>query len=235
MAAQFAGQHIADLPPEPDEFDSWADYKTPSIYTNDYEGSCVECEDANWRCAINHVTGKSINFSNDTVHQNYRIQSGGRDTGLDLGSCLDWHSKNAVVDTAGGKHIGGPHASLDIADAAAMSKACYYWRGMKIAIACSQIEGTSPGDIVTGLRPSRAINHCTAALSRKLIKGQRYWECETWGYYIYLDEPSFLAILGEAWVRSIDPDRFLPNGRTVEGWDADELTRQYNIFQGKPI
>ena len=233
--ALFAGPHIADLPPEPDEFDSWADFSSPSIYTNDYEGSCVECEDANWRCAINHVAGKVIAFSNDTVHRDYRTQTGGGDRGLDLGNCLDWHAKNAVVDTNGGKHLGGPHGSLDISDALTMSKACYYFRGMKIAVASGQLDNTSNGDIVTGLRPSRNIDHCIAALSRKLIQGKRFWECETWGYYLYLDEPSFLAILGEAWVRSSDPDRFLPNGRTVEGWDALEVTRQYNVFQGLPL
>ena len=233
--AMFAGPQLACLPPEPDEFDSWADFANPSIYTNDYEGSCTECEDANWLCAINHVTQKAITFSNATVHSNYRTQTGGGDNGIDIGRGLDWHAKNAVVDTAGGKHLGGPHASLNIADAAALSKACYYWRGLKIGIAAGQIMGTSPGDIITGLRPSNNINHCIAAMSRKLIKGQRFWECETWGYYIYLDEPSYLVILGEAWMRSSDPDRFLPNGRTIEGYDDAELTRQWQVFQGLPF
>ena len=233
--AMFAGPHIADLPPEPDEFDSWADFQAASIYTNGSEGSCVECEDANWRVAINHVAGKVITFSDETVHQDYRTQSGGRDSGLDLGSCLDWHARNAVVDTAGGKHLGGPHGSLDTSDAATLSKACYYFRGLKIAVAAGQIMQTSPGDIITGLRPSNRIDHCIAALSRKLIQGKRFWECETWGYYLYLDEPSFLGILGEAWLRSSDPDRFLPNGRTVEGWDEAEILRQYNVFQGQPF
>ena len=113
-----------------------------------------------------------------------------------------------------------------------MSKACYYFRGLKIAVSCGQLEGRNSGEIITGLRPSRNIDHCIAVLSRKLIKAQRFWEVETWGQYLYLDEPSFLAIVGEAWVRSSDPDRFLPNGRTVEGWDDAELTRQYNVFRG---
>lgn len=235
LRAMYAGPLIAALPPEPDEFDSWADFREPDIYTNNYEGSCVECEDAVWRCAINHINGKVITFSDNEVHKNYRTQSGGWDTGLNLGFSLDWHAKNAVTDMQGGKHLGGPHGSLDIDDLATVSKACYYWRGLKLAVASGQIRGTRNGQIITGLRKSNRIDHCIAALGRKLINGKRFWECETWGYYLYLDEPSFAAILAEAWVRSKDPERFLPDGRTIEGWDDAELTRQWEIFAGKVV
>lgn len=239
LRALFAGPHIADLPPEPDEFDAWAGFSEPSIYTNDYEGSCAECEEENWRAGQNHVNGLRVRFSKEAVHAAYRAQTGGEgkrhDSGLNLGDTLDWHAKNAVADTDGKKHLGGPHGSLNVKDLATLSKACYYFHGLKLGIASGQLQRLTPDQVITGLGKESRVDHCVAAVGRKIINGARFWKIETWGFYLFLDEPSFANILFEAWVRSKDPDRFLPSGLTIEGWDEAEVLRQWAVFSGAPI
>jgi hypothetical protein len=235
--AMWMGKYTASLPPEPDEFDVWYGFASPDIFTNDFEGSCVECETANAIAGLTYAAKRPVTISKDEVHKNYRTQTGGGDSGLDLGSNLDWENANGTHDMAGGLHKPGPHGALDTSNLAELSKACYYFGGLKIGICTpSSFMNASPGDVVdwSGGNPG-PVDHCVALTGRKLIGGVRVWIIETWGFYVYVTDAWMLACTGEAWARYDDHDRFTIDGHTVEGWDEQSLLDDWAAFTGEPV
>ena len=234
------GKHVKDLAPEPQEFDPWNGFPTPQLYTNGYEGSCVECEEENAACGNSYAAGKPCTFSDATVHSNYRTQTGGGDDGLDLGSCLDWHQANGSPDEANPAvlHYPGPHGSLPINDLALLSKANYYFGTLKIAISTPSVfMNAPPGDCIdfpVNGNPG-PVDHGVCLVGRKLINGIRYWRIETWGFYVYVTDNFLTACLGEAWARYDDADRFQPNGQTIEGFNEAALLADWAAFTAGPM
>ena len=235
MASVFLPTHLANLPPPPPVYDAHNGCHAYRTFLNDQYGDCVVAAFCNNITGLTFATlGSPTNINDADVKKNYFAQTGGRDSGLDLASALDYWNAHGLVDAAGKLHKPDIYGGVDPQDLTGFDLACYYCDGLDIAIATPRsFMDSNDGDTLdwTGGRAG-GIDHCV------WISGRREDGCYkliTWGGIRWVTPAWIAACTGEAWATPLIGDRLKPNGVTLEGFDLDELKRQFAVFQGKPI
>lgn len=236
MRSLFVPTHLAALPPPPDEYDADGGCNEYRMFLNDSLGICVVAEFANTILGLTYATrGKPTNIKDSDVRANYFAQTGNRDTGLDLASALDYWNRYGLVDAAGVLHRPDVYGGVDPQNIDQFNTACYYCDGLDIAIATpSSFMNSDDGDVVDWPRGNPGgIDHCVRISGRR--KSDGCFKLITWGGIRWATERWIVACTGEAWATPLIGDRLAPNLQTIEGWNLDELKRQFAVFQGKPF
>jgi hypothetical protein len=178
--------------------------------------------------------GHAVGINDSDVRSNYFDQTGGSDSGLNLADALDYWNRNGLRDASGNLHKPNVYGGVDPTDLAGFDLACYYCDGLDIAISTPHsFMQSNDGDTLDWTRGNPGpIDHCVG------ISGRRADGCFkliTWGGIRWVTPRWIAACTGEAWATPLTADRLAANLRTVEGWDLDELKRQFAVFQGQPI
>jgi hypothetical protein len=235
MRAMFVPTSLANLPPPPPDYDAHNGCNKYRYFLNNSLGDCVVAQYANAITGLTFATlGTPTNINDSDVRSNYFAQTGGRDSGLDLASALDYWNQHGLVDANGKLHKPDIYGGVDPQNIEEFDMANYYCDGLDIAIATpSSFMNSNDGDTLdwTGGNPG-GIDHCVG------ISGRRADGCFkliTWGGIRWVTPNWIKACTGEAWATPLTADRLTTNLRTVEGFDVAELKRQFAVFQGKPF
>ncbi len=236
-------EFIAQLPPPPTEFDATNGFDGFQIFYNDRLGDCVKAEDANAALGLTFgATGTACNISPEEVKKDYFIETGGRDSGLDLATDMDWDNQHGLADVTGKIHQPGKYGSVDATNITEFAYCCYYFKRMKIGIATpSSLMNSSNGDLLdwTPGRNPGPCDHCVLVCGCKIVNNVRYWKLVTWGGIRWVTDNWLIwccGKVGEAWATYGDKDLVNPvTGKTIDGWDGAELEKYWAIFHNQPV
>lgn len=112
-----------DLPKPPDVFGVWQSFWNIHLFKNDKIGNCVMAGAANETASWYRDTGRWVEFTDETVIQEYTQLSGYNpekdyDPGLDMSRTAEYRRKTGIVDRYGRKHkvdayVGLPKQDFD--------------------------------------------------------------------------------------------------------------------------
>lgn len=234
MRALFVPTHLANLPPPPAEYDAHNGCDAYRMFLNDTYGDCVVAEFANAITGLTFATlGSPTDINDSDVKNNYFSQTGGRDVGLNLAEALDYWNKYGLIDAAGKLHKPDVYGGVDPENSEEFDLANFYCDGLDIAISTpSSFMNSEDGDVVDWNSRSSPgpIDHCVSISGKNADEN---YKLITWGGIRWATPRWIVACCGEAWARPLMSDRLCPNGKTIEGFDVDELQRQFAVFQGK--
>ena len=178
------------------------------------------------------ATGTAVSFNDSDIKENYFAQTGGWDAGLPLDKALAYWNQSGLKDSTGKLHKPGIYGGVDPRIPEHVDYAAYYFQGLDAAISTPRsFMNSGDGDVVDWNSASSPgpVDHCVG-LGGLNADGNR--ELITWGG-IRWATPRFIdACVGELWAAPKDNDRLRPDGKTIDGWDQDELDRQWAIFAG---
>ena len=198
--------------------DSWGVIPTQlSIWGNSTYGDCVSAEEAAAKAQYSTMCGLAETFISDSEVVKW-ARSNGFLNGANLTDVMEAMAKSGM--TANGQTYGdGAYQSVDWTNDAVLSSAIYQGP-VKIGVAAGQLEGVVAGTNgwwATGFTKDNNEDHCvnlcgfgTAQSLADLLqlsvpKGvsatARCYLLFTWGTIGIIDQPSMLAITGEAWLR----------------------------------
>jgi hypothetical protein len=233
-------KYVMALPPPPVEFDATKGFDAFRMFGNDQYGDCTEAENGNAICGLTAASrGLPIYISDQTIEKTYFAQTGGSDSGLDIGSNLDYENVHGLRDSCGGIHKPGPHGSIDATNLAEFAVACYYFGRLKLGIATPPMfMNSNDGDVVDwpiGRNPG-GMDHCVLVCGRKIMNGSPHWKLITWGGVRWVNDGFIVECcgnVGEAWAVYNCPDRLKPDGRTIEGFREQDLLDDWEVFNGR--
>ena len=235
MRAVYIPAHLADLPPPPSIYDAHNGFAGYQMFGNSTYGDCVVARFCNSILGLTFAAdGAPCTITEKNATDNYFAQTGGADSGLNLADALDYWNQNGLRDAAGKLHKPDVYGGVDPQDIDGFNTACYYCDGLDIAISTPRsFMNSNDGDTLdwTGGRPG-PVDHCVGIAGRR---ADGCWKLITWGGIRWVTDTWISACTGEAWATPLTTDRLTPGGVTVEGFDLQELQRQFAVFQNKPL
>ena len=235
LAAPSISRRIKALPPPPAVFDGSKGFDAFKMGLNDTLGDCVVAEDANFVAAMSYAaSGSPTYIPDDNIRSAYFTETGGSDSGLDLGTDLAWQANSGLVDAEGHAHPCGLFAAVNPQDWDAFLKALYYFKSLKLAVSTpGNFMNASPGCAVDAAGYMGPVDHCIGAYGRD-ARGNV--TVASWGMRFAVT-PAFIAAgCGEAWVRPTDPDLVNPaTGKTYDGYTLADLQSEYQEFASGPM
>jgi hypothetical protein len=232
LAAPSISRRIKALPPPPAVFDGSKGFDAFKMGLNDTLGDCVVAEDANFVAAMTFAAAGSPTYiPDDNIRSTYFTETDGSDSGLDLGTDLQYQSQHGLLDAKGHAHPCGIFASVSPQDWDAFVKALYYFKSLKLAVSTpDNFMNASPGCVVDATGYMGPVDHCIGAYGRD---AHGNITVASWAMRFAVT-PAFIAAgCGEAWVRPADPDLVNPaTGKTYDGYTLADLQSEFADFSG---
>ena len=192
--------------------------KKVSMWGNDTYGDCVSAEEA---AAIAAYDGA---FVTDGTLEAW-AKSHGVLNGAVISDVLQWRTTDSLTSDAGTAYLDGPASAVDWTAPATLNAAIVQGP-IKIGVASSQLESavnqTNDGNgwLLTGASQDENYDHCVSlfgygtvsecyaalditppAAAQKILTAPAYL-LFTWDSIGVIDQPSLVAICGEAWLRT---------------------------------
>jgi hypothetical protein len=189
-----------------------------SYWGNEKDGDCVSAEEAFAKAAASLMAGQPELFISETEVINWASAHGYLE-GAELTAVMDAMAVSGM--TVGGTIYGdGPYSSVDWTNDAILSNAIFQGP-VKIGVAATQYDavvGTTNGWFLLNAHNDQNIDHCTSLcgfgplsylaqfLGVEVPAGvdgtKRGYLNFNWDTIGIIDQPSLIAICGEAWLRT---------------------------------
>lgn len=233
----------AELPPPPDELDFGTPVDSWPMYLNDILGVCT-CATAGhlvdgWRHA---ALGEHHAFTNEQILDAYKAVSGydGRpetDNGaVELDVLKHWRSKGI------GGHRIGAFAYVNPNDFDLIRHTIHLFGGAYIGLALPKsIHNTGQDECWTVTdptlqgrsKPGSLGGHAVHLCGFKVVNGERWYLCVTWGRLQWMTEGFLSAYLDEAWA-VLSNDWIGPDAKSPVGFDFDALRADLSLVGWLP-
>lgn len=215
----FAVPSFQPLAAVPDSYTPIPDRLSP--WGNTTYGCCVSSEEAAAKALYSVACGLPETFIPEATLISWARQRGFLN-GAVIVDVMDAMAKYGIVAADGKIYRDGPYHSVDWTTDAVLSAAIYQGP-VKIGVAADQLEGAmnsalTSGWVASGFHRDTSIDHCVnlcgfgtmaqlcSALKTPLPSGvspsARGYLLFTWGTIGVIDQPSMIAITGEAWLRT---------------------------------
>jgi hypothetical protein len=221
--AQYIDRSI--LPTPPKAFGHEGLVPSWGVLANDKFGCCVWAGAAHETMMFCREAGTMTAFSDDAVLSDYSAVTGfdpkdpDTDNGSDMKAAASYRRKTGIVDAAGKRHQIAAYLSINAGDLHEHLVALYLFGAVGVGIrfpstAMDQFDRGKPWDVVrrSGVEGGHYI---------PLVAMRDNPVCVTWGKLQQMT-PTFFKKYNDESVAYVSHER-LTNGRTLEGFDADQL------------
>ena len=203
------------------------------IMANDRLGDCAIAGPGHETMLLNAAAGRQVAFTDQNIIDAYSAITGynpadpNTDQGSDVHQVLDYRAKTGLTDARGGNHRIAAYVAVTAGDWTQLLEALYVFECVGIGIqfpgsAMDQFNAGQPWDV-----PISAFDggHYIPVVARPAADQVTVI---TWGAKQLMTRAFYEQCCDEAWCFVSQED--LTAGKTLEGFDLDELTQDLNAL-----